>query len=701
MQTHPEPAPAEEPQRPSRPADRKRTAWRVAVLAGLVLVTIGRSMIGTGLDGFTLDEPYHLLAGVAYAESGSYHLNPEHPPLVKRVAGEALAPLVDLPPVPRLRNKLQERNLAERLVFLAHDGYRLQERARGAMFLFHGAWLFVLLAMAWQVFGFGWSVVVGAWLSLDPTIAAHLPLAMTDLSLALGLGLTALVAARADTSRSWLWTAALGITFGLALATKHSALPGLLALGLFWLLATATRRDPAGAGPRARALRVAGRFLVVIFLAQGVLWSQYGFRFHAADDGTDPFHRPIDAKIEEIASEPHRRILRLADRLHLVPRAYLWGLADTIRAGIEGRGQTRHLLFGRSYEGPPPWYFWLGILAAKIPLGLWILTLCGAAALLARPPPPGSPQRAALLALGALAAAHYLALATSRATYGGIRHALPLTLVLAFLAGGIVQLRRSRWPKGAVLLPALLLLVTLATTLGEPRVWEYHNELAGGTRNAARLFDNEGVHLGQRLPEVAWAWHETLGAPDAPIYVLKPVVEEEARSLGLPVVPPVTSLYDRNVRGVYDGFFLLRAGWRRNGGIGDPEALAELEEVARLGNVVLLAGSVESPQIRASGLLTFVGEYLNRTRSPDWKALSERLEEILVVRPGSTASWILLGNSRVALRDRAGARTAFRAALESLHATDSYRSRLSRHLDAVESDRPLGELPFLPIPSAE
>lgn len=696
---------------PTRPAIQTRSGLALAALVALVVLAILRSWMGTRLDGLTLDEPYHLLAAVAYAEDGAYQLNPEHPPLVKRWVGETVAPIAPLTEVPRPRNKLEERNAAERFVYLEHDARQIQQRARLAMIGFHGVLLLLVLALVRDTFGTAWAVVAGGWLALDPTVGAHLPVVMTDLPLALMLTLTALVAARAldapDGLTSWIWAGTLGIATGLTAATKHSALAGLLTLLLYVLVAGVRSLRRQGDGPTSTrpVLHLAGRLLVVVLLAQLALWSQYGFRRHAAADGSDPFHRTLESKIEEVGSPVQRTVLHLADGGHLAPRAYLWGLADTLRAGVEGRGQDRHVLFGRVYEGSPPWFFWPGILASKIPLPQLLLALLGVAAGVAWPPSGPLPgrERRALWALGAMGAGHFLALASSGGTYGGIRHALPLLVLCGVLAGGVVRLNRSRWPRGAVLVPATLLVLTLATTAGEVRLWEYHNALAGGTEGAAERFDNEGVWLGQRLPEVARLWHGELGAANRPLYALLPIIEEEAASLGLPLRRRVADLYDTNRQGGFEGFFLVRAGastHQRHWG----DDLAQLEPVARLGNVELLAGRIESPQLRASGLLQTVGEYLNQAPRPDWATLALRMEELVDVRPDGTSGWILLGNCRVALRQRPQAVDAFEHALDTLREGDPARSRIRKHLDLVKSaalDEPLPDVPFLPIVSAE
>jgi hypothetical protein len=56
----------------------------------LLAFALGHSLWATSLDGFTIDEPYHLAAGASYLRWGDYRLNPEHPPLVKLIAAHRL-----------------------------------------------------------------------------------------------------------------------------------------------------------------------------------------------------------------------------------------------------------------------------------------------------------------------------------------------------------------------------------------------------------------------------------------------------------------------------------------------------------------------------------------------------------------------------------------------------------------------------------
>lgn len=66
---------------------------RLFILLVLLLVggAIVRSAIATRLDGFTIDEAYHISAGVSYVRYADFRINPEHPPLVKLWVGSLIS----------------------------------------------------------------------------------------------------------------------------------------------------------------------------------------------------------------------------------------------------------------------------------------------------------------------------------------------------------------------------------------------------------------------------------------------------------------------------------------------------------------------------------------------------------------------------------------------------------------------------------
>src|SRR5580700_11449506 len=63
----------------------------VTLLLLIVGGAIVRSAIATRLDGFTIDEAYHIAARVSYVRNADFRINPEHPPLVKLWVGSLIS----------------------------------------------------------------------------------------------------------------------------------------------------------------------------------------------------------------------------------------------------------------------------------------------------------------------------------------------------------------------------------------------------------------------------------------------------------------------------------------------------------------------------------------------------------------------------------------------------------------------------------
>src|SRR3954447_3448486 len=109
-----------------------RVFWFVAL--ALTMIAIGRSSIATRLDGFTMDEPWHIAAGVSYVRLGDFRLNPEHPPLVKLWVGAFLVSTgIHQSELRPLADKFDEREFVEEDVYLHNDYDSVQRRARAAM----------------------------------------------------------------------------------------------------------------------------------------------------------------------------------------------------------------------------------------------------------------------------------------------------------------------------------------------------------------------------------------------------------------------------------------------------------------------------------------------------------------------------------------------------------------------------------------
>jgi hypothetical protein len=467
--------------------------WLVLLLVGLGIM---RSAIATRLDGFTLDEAYHIAAGVSYLKDRDFRINPEHPPLVKLWVGSVIAATgFKLEPLRQFSDKPDERAFTQSAVFQKNDPDSVQRRARAAMFVLNGL-LLVSLVFALRR-GFDTRVALGAllFLIIDPTVAAHWPVVMTDLPVAL-LSATAIVLATLA-FRDWIWTdlAACSLFLGLALAVKHSAPVVLLSVALIGMWLAFWRPVQQVGDSRGRRLLKVG---AVLAGAMAILWGFYFFRYAETRGGQEAFNRPLADKIRDVNTPFYHSVLAGMAATHIVPRAYLWGFADTVHAGMEGRPNPQ-LIFGRLYVRKGPKYFFPAMIAMKLPIGLSVLSLLGLILFFARRLPADWNIPAGVT----LAAAILFLLVLARgATYGGIRHALPLVVLLSIFTGLFVERAMASYSRSLKAVTVLAYVLACASAVPVLRPWEYFNEFVGGTKNGYKYFSDEGVDLGQRTKEI-------------------------------------------------------------------------------------------------------------------------------------------------------------------------------------------------------
>lgn len=650
----------------------------------LVLLAVGRSAVGTRLDSFTVDEPWHIVAGTTYARGGGFHLNPEHPPLVKLWVGAWMPDGFRLRPAEQLSEKLQERNWVEETMFFDNDPIAAQRRARVSLWTLHALLLLALGGLLWRACGLAWAVGTLAFLALEPTVGAHLPIVMTDLPLALTLAVAAIASGLLAATWQWRWVTGSGVAMGLALAAKHSALAGLAGLAL--LLGVAALAG-AWREPRVLLSRI-GMVACAGILAVGVLWTIYGLRFHAGADGSDAFNAPIAAKIGEITLPHWRHGLAFADAHQLLPRSYLWGLADTVRTGVEGRSLGMHFVWGTAHYGTPPWFSWPAILGSKIPLALLVLSLAGVPLAFRRGLPAAT--RWSIAAVVAACGFHLVALVGSDGIWGGVRHALPVVVGAGVLAGAVAHWAWQRRSRTLVAGVAAVYVVAAGMSLREPRLWEYHNELVGGTENAYRYFTNEGLDLGQRFHELH-DLHDRLVEPSGqPMFVDYWVGEQQMRAAKFNERRFVESLDDTNVEGRYEGWFVYPVSsllpwpqWDWN----PDDVFRDMRFVERRGHVMLWRGTLVRPRARASSMVGMVMEYIYKEEGTDWALVAARLQEAMVHTPGRIDGAVELGNAYIRLGQREQAVAAYRNLMEQQVSPieDKLRAVLQSQIDRVQA----------------
>ncbi|MEO8042990.1 MAG: phospholipid carrier-dependent glycosyltransferase, partial [Acidobacteriota bacterium] len=662
----------------------KRHALFFAIVIALIAAAIIRSSIATSLDSFTFDEAYHVGAGAAYIRTGDFRLNPEQPPLTKLWTGAYVTLLgYNLSPYRAFADKSDERDFVEIDAYSNNDPFVLQSRARSAMFTLNALLLFCFALAARHVFGDVVAIAVTLFLAIDPTVAAHMPVVMTDLPVALASGTAVLLAAKALQTWGAVDLLLTALAVGVALGAKHSGIITLVAVGIIGVFIAVVLARGANAVTR---LKRTGAVTAVVIGGMIVLWSFYGFRFHESPGTSDDtFNRPMAEKISDVKSTFYRTGLDVMLTAHLFPRAYVWGLADTIRAGVEGRA-IPILAFGEQYYAKAPFYFFPGIVAAKLPIGLLVLSIIGGILLIARRLP--REYLAPFLVVSAFSA-FFLFFLIRGSSYAGVRHALPLFPFAALLgAFALAWLTRSRI-LALQIGGALLIVAAIVSAVPQMRPWEYFNEFAGGAENGYLYFNDEGVDLSQRIGEVAEYYHREL-EPNGEIPYLayfSNSADRKARGMdwvGRDSTRDATKYDGETVTGTFiiGGNELGPKMWWDVG-----KSLRGTQPIARFGNIFIFRGTFETPKAALSRRLYNQALYDHiYVPQPDTQAGVAKLSRSVELDPTAFCASLELGNQYLKLGDRDGALRAYRISLENAPTTDSSHDLLSGQISRVETE---------------
>jgi tetratricopeptide (TPR) repeat protein len=658
--------------------------WLALLLVGLAIL---RSAIATRLDSFMMDEAYHVAAGVSYVRYHDFRLNPEHPPLVKLWVGSFVAGTgFHLDPLRQFNDKVGERIFTERAVFRQNDPDSIQRRARLGMFALNGLLLLALAFALERVFNATVSLGTLLFLAIDPTVAAHLPVVMTDLPVALLSTTSIVLAARAF--REWIWSdlAACSAFLGLALTAKHSAPVVLLSAALIGTL-PAVFQLPSSQNSRASKL---AKVAMVLVGAMVILWASYFFRYSESPGREETFNRPLSEKINDVRSPRYHEVLAVMAATHVVPRAYLWGFADTILAGLEGR-EYPQLFLGRVYEFRAPKYFFPVIISVKLPIGLLALLLLGLFLFFARRIPsdwnlPGG----VVLAVAGL----FLVILSAGATYAGIRHALPVVVLLSVFAGiSCAVALFTKTPQFKIVV-ALAFVAAALSALPQMRPWEYFNEFAGGASNAYKYFIDEGVNIGQRTKELARFYARELQPTRLRPSCLYGFSDEEMYARGIDCLGsdkvhdrPLQVLPERSGTIFVDPYTLIpKSYW-------DLPALREAHPTRRFGNLFVFQGTFHLPGMAAADFYSW-GIDSTFGEKPDDAEAEKDFRRSVELDPSAYFVHIQLGNLYLKRGAREQSVHAYSDALKYAPDEPQLRSALQNQIQRVSRDSLAGVMPL-------
>jgi len=478
-------------------SDRRLLHFRYfAPAVALLLVIYGLQLFfSVRTESQTFDEPAHLYAGYSYWLHRDFGINPEHPPLVKLVASLPL--LVEKPaypaPVPIFFRAASAIGGA-RLLGSSNSGVLLNH-ARTAVSIFAFALALLVVFAGREMFGDVAALFALALFVFDPLMVAHGPLIGTDIGATCCIFATVYAFYRYLKRPSILRLAVCAVAAGLSLAAKHSAVLVIPILVVLAIVEVALYRAHASGSPQeARGrIRLAERLgvslLVIVAVAVTILWGFYGFRY-AARPGAAQITPPTTAYLGDLHHPLEARAIGFAEKHHLLPEAYLYGLTDVTILSRDGRVMN---LFGKMYP-QGEWFYFPSAFLIKMTIGFLALLLLVlfSNALWRRE------LRREVLFL-ALPPAVYLAAALTSKVNIGIRHIMPVMpfLILLVAAGAISLARRSRGWMWAV---SVLLALHIASSLHAfPNDLPYSNEFFGGPARTYRVLADSNVGWGGGL----------------------------------------------------------------------------------------------------------------------------------------------------------------------------------------------------------
>lgn len=450
--------------------------------AGLLTVFLAQSILSMRLLSATIDETTHLPSGYTYLKTGQLRLNPQHPPLVKLLSGLpllALAPHLDLRDPAWIQQPPDEWSFGYRFLY-SNDADRL---------LFWGRLPIVFLGALLGVYTFFWARDLFGRAAghlalflyvLCPNLIAHSHLVTMDVPLATFFVMTLYHVWRLARGGGRWQLFASGVSLGLALASKFSAvvlLPVLAAL--FAISALFRTEEHDGVSERRARGRSHSEAEPISRLAEGQTATRLA---RAAVAGM---------VIVAIA-------LAVVWALYLFPTDPLFYFKSLRGVYADKNPAFEYYLLGE-FKKEGWWYYFLLTFLFKTPVPT--LVLVGLSVMVARKYPAPKWSDETFLVLPAVA---FLGLTSAMAHNLGVRYLLPIYPLAFIFASRLAPL----FTRGSVR-RALAIVLAAWYVFGAVRIFPdhlaYFNELVGGPSRGFDYLDDSNLDWGQDLKRLkAW-----------------------------------------------------------------------------------------------------------------------------------------------------------------------------------------------------
>lgn len=481
------------------------------IAAFLLIFVFFVSVLSMRDDSATMDEVAHLPAGYSYLTQQDMRLNPEHPPLIKDLAG---LPLLFIKKInfPSQISSWQE-DINGQWNFGFHFLYRSENPADKMIFWSRIPMILILILLGFylfkwtrELFGERASLIALSLFSFSPSLLAHGRLVTTDVGAATGAFISTyyFVKFLKEPSNKNLIVA--GFCLGIAQLIKFSLFllfPFFFLLILIWAAIKASNLRSC--------LKIFGfyfwKFLVISFLFLLVVWPVY--QYHVLHYPAERQFRDADFLLSSHPLQFLRKIITLATQ-NFFFRAYaqyFLGLAMVFQRAIAG-----HTTFFLGEVSAGGWYHYFPVVyIIKEPLTFHLLTIISLLylSLLIKKPFWHCP----FSRLFAWANTHFEELSmlfflliywfsslTSPLNIG-VRHLLPVfPFTFVLLAGTINSWLKPPYLRLKYLFFAVLILwQALSVIQIYPHFLSYFNEIAGGAEKGYLYTVNSNLDWGQDL----------------------------------------------------------------------------------------------------------------------------------------------------------------------------------------------------------
>jgi hypothetical protein len=323
------------------------------------------------------------------------------------------------------------------------------------------------------------------------------------------------------------------------------------------------------------------------------------------------------------------------------------------------------------------------MIGLKLPIGLIFTVLIGLFAFATR----RVPSYSLFTVLGA--AIFFLLVLIEGVTYAGIRHALPVVVLLAIVGGVGLQFAFSSKSIMLKTVAGASLVIAAASAVPMMRPWEYFNELIGGPSRAYLYFSDEGVDLGQRVKELADYYHRVVEpSGEVPFIFYGPIseVEEKARRIDWLGQDPKRD-QSKLESPVFSGTVMIDARFLGKHPYWDLAPLRNVAPAERFGNLMVFRGTCACGPILASSLYQ---ESLSEifADKPDWPTAERLLRQSVTLDPTAFFVHIDLGNAYLTLGRRDDSLRAYSDALQYAPNDPALRQPIQMQIQRISSGPP-------------